>query len=137
MNILNLIDWAVLAAVGPTFLISAIAFTIIIYWWRATRGTWKDYPAGRSLMGLLGIIAVGFGWGFLSRIVGDYPGRNVIAVLMYLTFISALVYIGITIRREMRYGKQRLNSKEPTMSGPVTVIVAAKNEENSDVDRTH
>jgi hypothetical protein len=131
MNILNLIDWAVLAAVGPTFLISAIAFTIIIYWWRATRGTWKDYPAGRSLMGLLGIIAVGFGWGFLSRIVGDYPGRNVIAVLMYLTFISALVYIGITIRQEMRYGKQRLNSKEPTTSGPVTVIVAATNEETS------
>jgi hypothetical protein len=111
--------------------IAVVATWVIIYWHLATKGTWRDWPAGRSLMGLLGIIAVGFGWGFLSRIVGDYPGRNVIAVLMYLTFISALVYIGITIRQEMRYGKQRLNSKEPTTSGPVTVIVAATNEETS------
>lgn len=133
MNILNSIDWKALAGVAPTFIISAIASTIIIYWWRATRGTWKDYPAGRSLMGLLGIIAVGFGWGVMSRLVGDYPGRDVLAVLMYLTFISALVYIGITIRTEMRYGKQRLTRKEPTTSGPVIVTVATTNEESPNV----
>lgn len=133
MNVLNTVDWKALAGVTPTFIISALATSIIIYWWRATRGTWKDYPAGRSLMGLLGIIAVGFGWGVMSRLVGDYPGRGVLAVVMYVTFISALVYIGITIRQEMRYGKQRLNHKEPTTSGPVTVTVAATNEESTNV----
>lgn len=142
MNILNWIiqgwaflaavDWKLVLAVLPTFAISAIAFTVIIYWWKATKGTWKHYPAGRSLMGLLGIIAVGFGWGVISRILGDYPGRSIIAVTLYLSFIGALVLIGLTIRKEMRLGKRRMRERFPTHTGPVTVTVATKNEETPD-----
>lgn len=132
MNILNWADWDLILSAVPTFVISAIASTIIIYWWKATNGTWKDYPAGRSLMGLLGIIAVGFAYGVVSRLAGDYPGRTLIAVAMYLTFIAALLYIGVTIRQEMRYGKQRLRAKSAAQSGPVIVTVATTNEEIPD-----
>lgn len=124
------IDWSLVLAVTPTFIISAIAWWVIIYWWKATRGSWWNYPAGRSLMGLLGIIAVGFGWGVLSRILGDYPGRSIIAVVMYLTFIGALIAIGLTIRAEMKAGKQRIKAKHPTHSGPVVVTVAENHEED-------
>ena len=35
---------------------SAFAFVVILYWHLSTKGTWKDWPAGRSLMTLLMII---------------------------------------------------------------------------------
>lgn len=132
MNVLESFPWELLLSAVPILLISAIAWTVIIYWHRATKGTWWDFPAGRSLMGLLGIIAFGFGWGVISRLLGDYPGKGIMSAVLYVLFISALIAIGLTIRKEMRAGKRRLREKFPTHTGPVNVTVASKNEETED-----
>lgn len=115
-------------------LLAMVAFssgTVIAYWWWKTRGTWRFYPAGRSLMGLLSIIFIGFGFGVVNRVLGDYPAKMAIAAVLYLLFVTAIVTIGFTIRSEMRLGKRRLK-KHPAHTGPLTVPVAAVNEENSD-----
>jgi hypothetical protein len=106
--------------------------TVIAYWWWATRGTWVRYPAGRSLMGLLSIIFVGFGYGVTNRIFGDYPGRPIVAFVMYVLFVAAIIAIGFTIRAEMRAGKRHLKKKHPLHTGPLTVPVAEINEEKTD-----
>lgn len=114
--------------------ISGVATWVIIYWHIATKGTWRQWPAGRSLMGLLTIISVGFGYGVVNRFVGSWPGRPVVSILLYTLFVAAIIVIGLTIRKEMRTGKAKAASKFPIHTGPVTVIVATKNEETPDVD---
>jgi hypothetical protein len=115
-------------------IIAAVATWVITYWHISTKGTWKEWPAGRSLMGLLGIISVGFGYGVFNRILGPWPGQPVTSIVLYALFVWAIIWIGLTIRKEMRFGKKRLNNKYPIHTGPVTVVVASKNEESPDVD---
>lgn len=120
-------------------LVSAILLGIIpltsgivsVYWHLATRGTWRNWPAGRSLMALLLIITAGFTYGVINRFLGAYPARYAIAVGLYALFVGAIIFIGLTIRKEMRLGKQRLTSKSPPHTGPVTVTVASTNEEKT------
>jgi hypothetical protein len=114
---------------GLLGIISLVAGWVALYWHLATKGTWREWPAGQSLMGLLGIITVGFGFGVVNRFLGQYPGRQVIGILLYAAFVGAIIWIGLTVRKEMRNGKQRLRGKCPTQTGPVTVTVATKNEE--------
>lgn len=109
--------------------------TVIAYWWWKTRGTWMKYPAGRSLMGLLGIIFVGFGFGVVNFFLGQYPARLAISFTLYLAFITAIILIGFTIRAEMRTGKKKLRDKHPLHTGPLTVPVAAINKEEPDDDQ--
>lgn len=85
-------------------LVAFSAGTVCAYWHLATRGTWRDWPAGRSLMGLLGIITVGFGYGVVNRFLGAYPSKYAVAVLLYALFIGAIWVIGFTIRHELRRG---------------------------------
>jgi hypothetical protein len=113
-------------------IISAVATWVIAYWHITTKGTWKEWPAGRSLMGMLGIISVGFGYGVINRFLGEWPGRAAFSMVLYALFVWAIVWIGLTIRKEMRFGKKRLNNKFPIHTGPVTVVVATKNEEKHD-----
>lgn len=113
-------------------LISSIAFTVIIYWHITTKGTWRHWPAGQSLMGLLVIIAVGFGVGALNRLLGNYPAKDFILILLYTAFAAALSVIGLTIRKEMRAGKRRLRRKAHPATGPVIIAVATTNEETDD-----
>jgi hypothetical protein len=113
-------------------IISFVSGWVIIYWHVATKGTWKDWPAGRSLMGLLGIIFVGFGYGVANRFLGDWPGRAVFSMVLYALFVGAIIFIGYTIRKEMRTGKKKQRAKYPTHTGPVTVTVATTNEEKHD-----
>ena len=114
-------------------LLAAIAITagsVIIYWHMANKGTWRQWPAGRSLMGLLGIITVGFAFGAANRWLGDYATKYHFATALYGLFLGALFFIGSTIRSEMRAGKARAKAKDST--GPVTIIVASNNEEKTD-----
>lgn len=128
----GLISTALLGIIGVA------ASAVIIYWHVATRGTWREWPAGRSLMGLLAIIALGFLFGLMNRLIPFPLGRSVVAVVLYGAFVWAIIFVGLTIRKEMRAGKARLNDKFPshTPTGPVTVIVATKNEEIPDVNPT-
>lgn len=114
-------------------LISLTAFIVIFYWHGATRGTWKHWPAGRSLMGLLGIIAVGFGYGVVNALIGPagYPGKPVIGFALYFVFVGAIIFIGATIRKEIRRGrsKERHPSNPPT--GTIDITVATEEKEPS------
>lgn len=115
-------------------IIPLVAGTVCIYWHVATKGTWRQWPAGRSLMGLLAIITVGFGYGVVNRFLGPYAAKYAVAVGLYALFVGALVFIGLTIRKEMRSGKAKSTAKYPIHTGPVTVIVATTNEETPNVD---
>lgn len=110
-------------------LVSLIAFESILYWHRKTKGSWRLWPAGRSLMYLLIIIAVGFGYGVVNQFLGDYPARPWIGFGLYVLFILALIVIRVTIQAEMRAGKKRLHQRNHTHTGPLNVVVASNNEE--------
>jgi hypothetical protein len=112
--------------------ISLVALETVWYWHRGTRGTWKEWPAGRSLMYLLLIIGVGFGYGVVNQLLGQYAIRPFIGTALYLAFIGALLIIRLTIRAEMRRGQRTpLKTVLPTTTGPIDITVATKNEESS------
>lgn len=108
--------------------VSLVAFDIIIYWHRNTKGTWREWPAGRSLMYLLSIIALGFGYGVINQFLGQYAARPFVGFLLYMAFIGALIVIRFTIRSELRRGKSRLKDKFPLHTGPIDVVVGEEKE---------
>jgi uncharacterized membrane protein YfcA len=112
-----------------TAIVSLIALESVFYWHRKTRGSWRRWPAGRSLMYLLIIIGVGFGYGVANQLLGQYAARPYVGFGLYLMFIAALIVIRLTIRSELRNGKKRLKNKHPTHTGPLNVPVASENEE--------
>lgn len=119
------------------FIVALTALGVIAYWWIATRGSWMQWPAGRSLMGLLLIITVIAGWAGLNTTV--LPPKYDIKVpsyfILYGVLELALLIIGVTIHREMKRGKARLQEKKPhNPTGPVIVTVASINEEKPDDD---
>lgn len=112
--------------------VSLIAFETVIYWHVNTKGTWREWPAGRSLMYLLMIIAFGFGYGVVNQFLGQYPARPFVGFGLYMLFIGALIVIRFTIRAEMRRGDRRLKTKLPTHTGPIDVVVATENQEREE-----
>lgn len=114
-------------------MVSGIALETVVYWHRKTRGTWRDWPAGRSLMYLLLIIGIGFGYGVVNQFFGQYPARPLIGFGLYIGFIAALVIIRFTIRAEMRSGERRhLKTVLPTEDGARQVVVASENDIEGD-----
>ena len=114
-------------------IIPLTAGTVVVYWHFATKGTWRQWPAGRSLMGLLGIITVGFSYGVVNRFLGAYPAKFAVAVALYALFIGAIIFIGWTIRREMKRGQsmdQHPSSHPPT--GTIDITVANDKEPSHD-----
>jgi uncharacterized BrkB/YihY/UPF0761 family membrane protein len=117
-----------------TLLTSLVAFWVIIYWHFTTKGTWREWPAGRSLMGLLAIIAFGFGYGVVNQVFGSggYPAKPYIGLVLYLVFVSAIIFIGITIRKEMIRGKAKAKhptSHVPPTTGAIDITVGTDKEE--------
>lgn len=114
--------------------VAITAILVMAYWWVTTRGSWMSWPAGRSLMGLLMIIAVISGWAGLNTFVLPpmYAGKAISYFALYLVLELALIVIGVTIRREMQRGKARLRDMHPP-TGPVTVPVATENKETPHV----
>ena len=114
-------------------LIFVLSVTVIIYWHLATRGTWRKWPAGQSLMALLTIIALGFGWGGVNRLLGDYAWKQSILLVLYGLFAVGIAMIGVTIHEEMAAGKKRQAAKAPEdQTGLITIVVATTNEEKTD-----
>lgn len=116
-------------------LISLTAFIVIGYWHLATRGTWRQWPAGRSLMGLLGIIAVGFGYGVINALIGPdgWPGKSVVGFALYFVFVGAIIFIGTTIRKEILRGRsvEHHPSSHPK-TGTIDITVATEKEPSND-----
>jgi hypothetical protein len=108
---------------------------VIIYWHLATGGTWREWPAGRSLMGLLGIIAVGFGFGMVNRIIPFPLGKTFVGVGLYALFVGSIIFIGLTIRRELRVGRSKAQHPASTHSpatGSIDLPVATDKEPSDD-----
>lgn len=113
-------------------IISVIAFETVIYWHRGTRGTWRDWRAGRSLMYLLLIIAFGFGYGIINQFLGQYPARPFVGLFLYALFVAALVVIRLTIRAELRTGRSRDAHPSNPPTGTIDLTVATEKEPSND-----
>lgn len=114
-------------------IVSAIAFETVFYWHRNTKGTWRDWPAGRSLMYLLLIIAFGFGYGIVNQFLGQYAARPFVGFGLYVLFIAALVVIRLTIRTELSRGRSMEHhpSNHPK-TGTIDITVATDKEPSND-----
>lgn len=110
------------------FIIGGTAATVVAYWHFTTKGSWKQWPAGQSLMALLIIIGVGHGWGGANRLLGDYALKQPILMCLYAVFALALVRIGITIHKEMVAGRAKLHTPEHG-DGVVALVIATTKEE--------
>lgn len=113
------------------FTVSATAIAVMAYWWIVTRGSWMQWPAGRSLMGLLAIIALITAWAGLNTLVlpPRYDFKIISYFVLYGIFEAALLVILATIHREMKRGAARLRAKKPANpTGPVIVTVATIND---------
>lgn len=100
MTLLLILNFALIG------LVAAVALTIMIYWHFATRGAWRAYSSGRSLMGLLVIIFFITGnaavqWAVPLPVEVKAP----FYFALYLIFAYALAMIGFNIRKEVRRGK--------------------------------
>lgn len=114
-------------------LVGLVTIGLMIYWHRATGGSWKLWPAGRSLMQLFGVIVIITGNAAINVMVPRYPGKVELYFGLYLLLLAALIRIGFTIRSEMRKGKARQREKQPHhTTGPISVIVATENKEYPD-----
>lgn len=109
-------------------LTSLSAFIVIAYWWATTKGTWAKVPAGRSLMGLLAIIAIGFGYGTINVLIGrvGYPAKPYIGLALYALFIGSIIVIGFTIRKEMMIGRAKAAhpATKPAAMAPAAPVLA-------------
>ena len=80
--------------------------TVMVMWHLKTGGGWKDWGAGRSLMGLLAVI---FGITFLAVIAWAMPGmeiRRAVFSLGYVALIAAIFSIGRNILTAQRTRKR-------------------------------
>ena len=114
-------------------LVSLTAIAVMIYWHIVTHGSWRQWPAGRSLMILLFVIATITANAGINIFLPRYPGKVVLYFALYLVMQAALIGIGFTIRSEMRRGKARLQNKHSEFNGPVIVTVATTNDETPEV----
>ena len=77
-------------------------------------------------MGLLAIIAVGFGFGVVNRFIPVPLGKGIVGVVLYGLFVGAIIFIGLTIRKELNIG--RTKSKHPASqhlnTGAIDITVA-------------
>lgn len=79
----------------------------ILYWHFATNGSWRKWSAGRSLMGLLAIICVGYAWRVVNRVTPDYALEDPLLGMLYIFISVALIRIARTIRKEVAVGKAK------------------------------
>lgn len=124
--------WQNAAVIG---LVGLATLGVMIYWHIVTKGTWKQWPAGRSLMLLLTIITIITLNTTVNILLPAYWGKIELYFSLYAVLLFAIGFIGWTIRSEMRKGKARLQRKKtPPPTGPINVVVASANEENPHVD---
>lgn len=103
--------------------VALLALETIVYWHRASKGNWKLWPAGRSMMVMLAIIGVAFAFGVVNNTIGPYEARPYVGTFLYSLFIAALILIRITIRKEMLIGKAIDREEAGPVTGPVVVTV--------------
>lgn len=111
-------------------LVGVVTLVVMVYWHVSTKGTWRKWPAGQSLMLLLGIITIITVNSAINILLPMYWGKVELYFGLYAVLLFAIAFIGWTIRREMRRGKARMHQNKNPKTGPVSVIVATTNEES-------
>lgn len=113
--------------------VSLTAAWTILFWHTATKGSWRQWPAGRSLMALLAIICIGYAWRVVNRLVPDYALEEPLLGLLYIGFSISLIRIARTIRKELAVGKSDTAvAPEGPSTGVIAVVVATTPEEKPD-----
>lgn len=99
---MNSETWQLLAGIMFGVMFAEVAW-VISYWWIKTKGEWMKWPAGRSMMGLLGILGVITGSVTVNRIFFPFgwDGQQIFFLSLYLCLIWALAVVGLTIRAEL------------------------------------
>jgi hypothetical protein len=85
-----------------------MALAIVIAYGTLTR--WERRPVGRMIMALVFEITAVQGLSLAARIFGEYPGRAILALLLYASFVVTLGWMLSQIIREqlrVRRGKDR------------------------------
>lgn len=77
-------------------------FVIMIVWHCVTRGAWFKFPAGRVLMGLLGIMLAILVLATTSSFYPMLPFRAELYVVLYTILNISLAILGVTIVREQK-----------------------------------
>lgn len=75
---------------------------IMVGWHGVTQGAWSRFPAGRVLMGLLGIMWAILTLATASSFFPAFTGRPWVYLALYLILNVALTALGYTIIREQR-----------------------------------
>ena len=100
-------------------LVAATTVMVMASWWISTGGAWMRWPAGRSLMGLLAIIALITVNATLSVALGPaYPAKPLVYTVMYLLLWAAVLVIGATIMRVQRAANEKRKTTAPAEPGP-------------------
>lgn len=110
--------------------VALVTLALMIYWHVKTKGSWRLWPAGRSLMQLFGVILIITTNAAVNILIPLYPGKIALYFGLYLLLLAALIKIGFTIRSEMRIGQAKRQDKNPSSTGPITVTVASTNTED-------
>jgi hypothetical protein len=76
-----------------------LALTIVTMgvWHYLSRGAWKHYAAGKSLMSLLGVQTAILTLAAATSWFGEFPGRPWAYIIVYLLLIGAQARIAWTI----------------------------------------
>lgn len=116
--------------------VSLTAAWTILYWHITTKGTWRQWPAGRSLMALLTIICIGYAWRVVNRLTPDYALEEPLLGVLYVCFSIALIKIARTIRKELAAAKvgPAAQAGDPN-TDPVALVVATTTTEESPDDK--
>lgn len=113
--------------------VSLTAGWTIVYWHIRTKGAWRKWPAGRSLMSLLAIICIGYAWRVVNRLTPDYALEEPLLGVLYIFFSVSLIRIARTIRKELAAGKAEENVEaHPDHTGAIPVVLATNPEEKPD-----
>lgn len=113
--------------------VSLTAVWTILFWHFSTKGSWRQWPAGRSLMSLLAIIFIGYAWRVVNRMVPDYALEEPLLGLLYIFFSISLIRIARTIRKELAAGKSETTvHPHDHNTGIIAVVAATTPEEKPD-----
>lgn len=113
--------------------VSLTAAWTILFWHFSTKGSWRQWPAGRSLMSLLAIICIGYAWRVVNRLTPDYALEEPLLGLLYIFFSISLIRIARTIRKELAVGKSETTvHPHGSNTGVIAVVVATTPEEKPD-----
>lgn len=79
--------WYVAATLAVTSVGLASCLVFCIGYWIFSKGTWWRSEHGRFLMLFMGCLGTLFALIISSRVFGDWPGRQIVSLVLYLSYV--------------------------------------------------